>query len=157
MAHPLRLRILSVLTGTEMGASDVAAELGISNASASYHLRELAGAGLIEVIEAGEEGERPVGRPPIRYRYVADFQGRLDRSDGRDAVFAVMLQDLTRRFALMKSQHRIDDAEVWLPEEAWREICELSDRISELVHAEAVPPRSEGARHTSITVSLFGL
>ena len=68
-----------------------------------------------------------------------------------------MLQDLTRRFALMKPQHRIDDAEVWLPENAWRQICELSDRISELMHEQAVPRRSPGARHTSITLSLFGL
>lgn len=157
MAHPLRLRILSVLTRTAMGASDVAAELDIENSLASYHLRELASAGLIEVVERDEDAERPVGRPPILYRYVLDYEDRLDRSEGRDAVFALMVQDLTRRFAAMQSRHRIVDGEFWLSEETYKEICDLADRMSELMHDRALPPRTEGAFHASITVSVFGL
>jgi DNA-binding transcriptional ArsR family regulator len=53
MAHPLRLRILSLLTGSEMTAADVARELGLTHANASYHLRHLLAAGTIEI--AGEE------------------------------------------------------------------------------------------------------
>ncbi len=52
-AHPLRLQILSLLTGTELSAAEIARELDTTQANASYHLRVLAGAGLLE--PAGEE------------------------------------------------------------------------------------------------------
>ena len=53
MAHPLRLRMLSLLTGAELSAAEVARELGVTHANASYHLRVLLDAGELEV--AGEE------------------------------------------------------------------------------------------------------
>ena len=53
MAHPLRLRMMSLLTGAELSAAEVARELGITHANASYHLRVLLDAGELEV--AGEE------------------------------------------------------------------------------------------------------
>lgn len=37
-AHPLRLRMLSLLTGAPMSASDLARELDITQANASYHV-----------------------------------------------------------------------------------------------------------------------
>ena len=45
VAHPVRLRMLSLLTGTELSAAEVARELGITHANASYHLRTLLDAG----------------------------------------------------------------------------------------------------------------
>ena len=45
IAHPVRLRMLSVLTGTAMSAADLARTLDLSHANASYHLRRLADAG----------------------------------------------------------------------------------------------------------------
>ena len=69
-AHPLRLEMLSLLTGAELSAAEVARELGITQANASYHLRLLRTAGLLE--EAGQEkvnggiGQavpRPLGPP----------------------------------------------------------------------------------------------
>src|SRR5215831_21075892 len=64
-AHPLRLRIMSLLTGAEMSAAEVARELDINHANASYHLRVLAEAG--QVVEAGEERIR--GGVAKRYRH----------------------------------------------------------------------------------------
>ena len=64
-AHPLRLRILSLLTGAEMSAAEVARELEVTHANASYHLRLLADAGLL--VEAGEEKIR--GGVAKRYRH----------------------------------------------------------------------------------------
>ena len=49
MAHPLRLRMLSLLTGAELSAAEVARELGITHANASYHLRVLLDACELEV------------------------------------------------------------------------------------------------------------
>src|SRR4029450_2282389 len=52
-AHPLRLEMLSLLTGADLSAAEVARELGVTQATASYHLRLLHRAGLVE--EAGQE------------------------------------------------------------------------------------------------------
>ncbi len=67
-AHPLRLRILSLLTGAELSAAEVARELDVTHANASYHLRVLADAG--EVVVAGEEKIR--GGVAKRYRHPWD-------------------------------------------------------------------------------------
>src|SRR5262245_28201919 len=68
LAHPIRLRILSLLTGASMTAAEVARELGLTHANASYHLRQLREAGTIQV--AGEERIR--GGTAKRYRYDPD-------------------------------------------------------------------------------------
>ena len=68
MAHPVRLRILSLLTGAALTAADVARELGLTHANASYHLRQLLAVGQIEV--AGQERIR--GGAAKRYRYNVD-------------------------------------------------------------------------------------
>ena len=67
MAHPLRLRMLAMLTGTAMSAADVARELDLTHANASYHLRQMRDAGLLVVAE--EESVR--GGRAKRYRYDA--------------------------------------------------------------------------------------
>ena len=67
-AHPVRLRILSLLTGAEMSAAEIARELGITHANASYHLRFLDETGL--VVEAGEEKIR--GGVAKRFRHPWD-------------------------------------------------------------------------------------
>ncbi len=70
-AHPVRLQMLSLLTGTQLSAAEIARELGITHANASYHLRLLAAAGL--VVEAGEEKIR--GGIAKRYRHPWDAGG----------------------------------------------------------------------------------
>ena len=65
IAHPLRLRMLSLLTGAELVAAEVARELDITHANASYHLRVLLEAGVVVV--AGEEKIR--GGVAKRYRH----------------------------------------------------------------------------------------
>src|ERR1700761_6865199 len=65
MAHPIRLQIMSLLTGAPMPAAEVARELGITHANASYHLRNLLAGGMI--VAAGEEKIR--GGLAKRYRY----------------------------------------------------------------------------------------
>src|SRR6266704_347145 len=60
LAHPLRLK-LHTLVGREgsVTAAQAARELGISQALASHHLRQLAKYGFIERADAGDERERP--------------------------------------------------------------------------------------------------
>lgn len=50
----MRLQMLSLLTGAELSAAEVARELGTTQANAGYHLRFQLGAGLLVV-----RGRRP--------------------------------------------------------------------------------------------------
>jgi DNA-binding transcriptional ArsR family regulator len=61
MAHPLRLDLLELLGGISPAtAARCAQMLGVSQASASYHLRQLARYGLVEEGEpSGDQRERP--------------------------------------------------------------------------------------------------
>src|SRR5215813_13339463 len=93
LAHPIRLRILSLLTGAAMTAAEVARELGLTHANASYHLRQLLAAGAIEA--AGEERIR--GGVAKRYRYaVGDVAAGRDPAE-RQSVYAAMAVELRRR------------------------------------------------------------
>lgn len=67
LAHPLRLRMMSLLTARAMSAAEVARALDITHANASYHLRVLRDAG--ELVVEGEERIR--GGVAKRFRYDA--------------------------------------------------------------------------------------
>ena len=60
LAHPLRLK-LHALVGREgsITAAEAARQLGVSQALASHHLRQLAKYGYVEPAEAGDNRERP--------------------------------------------------------------------------------------------------
>ncbi|HEU4658645.1 MAG TPA: helix-turn-helix domain-containing protein [Capillimicrobium sp.] len=157
MAHPVRLRMLSLLTGAALSATEVADELGISHATASYHLRALQAAGLLAIAEESAEGARPPGRPSVRYRHVPGTAPSAGDADGSRLAFEAMVEDLRRRHGAMRAKHLIADGEVWLPREAWEEVCRLSDRIADLVHEHATAPRARGTVHASVTVATFEL
>ena len=74
-AHPLRLRMLSPLTGASTSAMELSRELSVSHALVGYHLWQLHAAGVIELAEvrlSGRPGPGPIrlsGRPgPARPR-----------------------------------------------------------------------------------------
>jgi len=60
LAHPLRLK-LHALVGREgtITAAEAARQLGVSQALASHHLRQLAKYGYVEPADAGDNRERP--------------------------------------------------------------------------------------------------
>src|SRR3954465_8327875 len=99
MAHPVRLRMMSLLTAAPMTAAGVARELGLTHANASYHLRNLLAGGLILV--AGEEKIR--GGVAKRYRYDAVHNRGQERVRGRKTdkqpriEYAAIAHELTRR------------------------------------------------------------
>jgi len=154
-AHPLRLQILSILTGTAMSAAELARELGTSQANASYHLRVLAQAG--EVVPDGEESIR--GGVAKRYRHPWD---ELSTDTGRPQVDAAqhvraMGKELGRRWAARapRTKSVLSDAEMWVDPETWTQALELVEEASRLVHADAKPPRTEGSVHVNLQVAAF--
>jgi DNA-binding transcriptional ArsR family regulator len=157
-AHPVRLRILSLLTGAELSATDVARELDLTHANASYHLRVLAKAGLI--VEAGEERVR--GGLVKRYRH--PWEDDVDHAcEGAKPIVdaqqfrAAMAEELVRRGRLARPgvPGYAVDAELWVAPEAWERVRELLGEAGALIHREARPPRTPGTRHVNLTVSAF--
>ena len=154
-AHPLRLSMLSLLTGAELSAADVARELQVTHANASYHLRVLEKAGLLEV--AGEERIR--GGVAKRYRHPwratsVEALGEADDADG-GAYVRAMADELVRRHGDRRRPGVMVDAELWVEPEVWQEAQELVRRASELLHEAAKPPRAEGTSHVNLTAAAF--
>jgi DNA-binding transcriptional ArsR family regulator len=156
-AHPVRLRILSLLTGAEMSAAEVARELGITHANASYHLRTLADAGL--VVEAGETKIR--GGVAKRYRHPWDSEALMHAPvspEDSDRYIRVMAQEMVRRHGHRRSgggRGNLTDAELWVAPETYERVSALVHEASLLLHREARPPRSEGTVPVAMTAALF--
>jgi DNA-binding transcriptional ArsR family regulator len=153
-AHPVRLRILSLLTAEAMSAAEVARVLGIAHANASYHLRQLHDVG--ELVVESEEKIR--GGVAKRYRYDAtrEVADRSNAVDDRIAYARATALEIERR--LMDAGHgsgSSSDLEAWVPVEAWRRALDLLHEASHLLHAEARPAGTPGTVHVSATTTAF--
>jgi DNA-binding transcriptional ArsR family regulator len=160
MAHPVRLQMLSLLTGASLTAADLARELGLTHANASYHLRNLLAGGLIVV--DGEEKIR--GGVAKRYRYdvghdkdqqtrrgpQTDEQLRLEFS-----TFAHELIRRSREARFTPGSKLLADAELWVEPDKWREIRERVAKALVELHEAARPPRTPGTVRTSTTAAMF--
>lgn len=160
VAHPVRLRMLSLLTGNPMSAAEVARELDISHANASYHLRQLIDAD--EIVEAGEEKIR--GGTAKRYRYPHERRGehpKAGRTTTEDRVLYVraVSQEIERRMLQRRPQRpqRSSDLEGWVSPEAWTKALALLEEASMLLHDANRPPRTDGTLHISMTTWAFEL
>ena len=154
MAHPLRLRMLSLLTGAPMSAAELARELGLTHANASYHLRRMHAARLIVLAE--EESVR--GGKAKRYRYDVDAPVAAGGPESATLYYQAAASELVRRSASRRqpaTRSASSDAELWVPEEDWvTAVGAVADAIMAL-HRAARPPREEGTLHVSVTTALF--
>ncbi|GIF69681.1 hypothetical protein Ais01nite_77160 [Asanoa ishikariensis] len=162
LAHPLRLRMLSLLTGSEMTAAEVARELDLTHANASYHLRHLMEAGVIEV--AGEERIRGGVAKRYRHRPDAEFETpkpKVPDSGGPTAdhllVYEALASELRRRSrSLMRGPgNHLTDAELWVDPAVWAEVGQQVTDASRALHRAAVAPRTPGAIRVNATIALF--
>ena len=154
LAHPVRLRMLSLLTGVAMSAADLARELGVSQANASYHLRALAAARLVTA--AGEVRVR--GGVAKRYRYEVDGQAPPAADVASEPLFAQALAaELVRRSRLRRTGASgiSTDAELWVDPTTWDEVRTRMTAASKQLHHAARPPRTAGTVRLSVTVAAF--
>jgi DNA-binding transcriptional ArsR family regulator len=156
VAHPVRLRMLSLLTGSAMSAAEVARELGLTHANASYHLRLLLESGAI--VEAGEERIR--GGVAKRYRYPHEKGGQRRRNlttESRIAEVRALGRELERRLRQRKRRTRghFSDLEGWVTPEVCEQARELLMEASVLLHDNNQPPRTPGTVHVSASSWIF--
>jgi len=155
IAHPLRLQILSLLTGTELSAAEVARELDVTHANASYHLRVLLEAGQLEI--ASEERIR--GGDAKRYRHPWQQQARKGKisSQDREAYTRALAEELVRRVrqAVPNRYGHYTDAELWVTQEDFDAVRASVTAASTRLHESARPPRSEGTRRVALTIAMF--
>jgi predicted ArsR family transcriptional regulator len=151
--------MLSLLTATAMSAAEVARELDITHANASYHLRQLLAAGQVVV---AEEVEIRGGRAR-RYRYdPSRAHDRLERTpwdrETRRTTYAALTEELGRRATLAAgppARQSLTDAELWIDAQTWARLCDrMTDLMGEL-HRAAVARGTTGAIHTSTTAAMF--
>jgi DNA-binding transcriptional ArsR family regulator len=161
VAHPLRLRILSLLTGAAMTATEVAQELGITHANASYHLRKLLV--LRAVVVENEGGPGRGGSKRYRYdveRVPSGTRARprsADEVDAQRGTYLLLAEELTRRAGLLSpdSPAAQTDAELWVTPEDWDAVVNAAREASFALHKAAKPARSPGTIHVNATVALF--
>jgi len=153
-AHPVRLRIMSLLTAEAMSAAEVARALDLTHANASYHLRVLHDIG--ELVVESEEKIR--GGVAKRYRYDAtrEVADRTSGVDDRIAYARANALEVERRLRdAAKGGGWSSDLEAWVPVEVWHRALDLLHEASQLLHAEARPAGTPGTVHISATSNAF--
>lgn len=156
VAHPVRLRILSMLTAQAMSAAEVARELDLTHANASYHLRVLHDAG--ELVVESEEKIR--GGTAKRYRYLVggnparpvDPSSNDDHIAWQHATHSEVVRRLVQR---VEGPVSSSDIETWVSPETWQRAIDAITDAMVLLHEEARPPRTEGTIHISASSQAF--
>jgi predicted ArsR family transcriptional regulator len=144
--------MLALTREHQMSAAELARELGIAHAAASYHLRRLAAAGLVELV--GQRNTRG-GRERL-YRRVQRALPTPSAAE-RLAFMRAVLREAERRIDLadLSLPATTADADIWVTPERWAAaVAEVRAAIAAL-DADPVPPGREGAVKVSASVLLF--
>ncbi|MDQ0840763.1 DNA-binding transcriptional ArsR family regulator [Streptomyces sp. V1I6] len=154
LAHPLRLRMLTLMWTGPMSAAELARELDVSHALASGHLRRLDAAGLVEL---AEERTRRGGRER-RYRTVHGSP-LSDQRDGTQLLAATLAHTLQERAVRRapESEGVTVDAELWVEPEIWEAARRQLAGIAADLHDAARPPRTPGTMPVGMSLMAFPL
>ena len=161
-AHPIRLEMMSLLSSDKLSAGDLGRRLGISQAAASYHVRKLTEAGLIEPAEQ----VRVRGGTSTLYRYVVEESASGDEDlddEGLAAVRDLQLLELQtvlaaveRRASLRDSGTTlVGDLDAWVTPEAWERVVTGVHALLAELHTESAKPDTEGTIHIGAAVQMF--
>lgn len=155
VAHPLRLRLLSMLTAEALSAAEAARVLGESQANVSYHLRRLADAGLVRLVE--ETTIR--GGAAKRYKHDPASGDALGGGsiDEQEALMRALASELIARSVryVPATEFAFTDAEVTVSGQAWERIRNLAREAGTIIHDEALPADTAGGVRIGATLALF--
>lgn len=154
LSHPLRLRMLSLLMAEELSAAQLGRRLDVSQASASYHVRRLEAAGLIELVE---ERARRGGRERI-FRLGEDQALELSGAEREGFMQAALLEG-RRRLADVDAEalSATADAELWVDAQVHERLDARARDLARDMHQHARPARTAGTTRLSLTLLLFAM
>jgi DNA-binding transcriptional ArsR family regulator len=154
-AHPLRLRIMSVLTAEAGSAAEVARRIGCTQANASYHIRVLHAAGLLQVVERTSVR----GGQAVRYQHhpLSGEQVKAGGQEGYQLLAEAMAEELRRRSNLRERNVPgvVTDAELHVLPSDWAAFLATVRAASRRLHSAARPAGSPGTVRTSTTIAAF--
>jgi DNA-binding transcriptional ArsR family regulator len=137
-----------------MSSAELARELDMRHAAVSFHVRQLAAAGYLELVET-----RSVrGGQERCYRTRAAGQAEWSHEDPRLVIRAVG-EEVSRRAADSppKAWRLFGDAELWVDPAVWDDTVKRITTAMNDLHAAALEPRTPEAKHVSATTMLFAI
>lgn len=155
LAHPVRLRIVSLVWNVPLSAAELSRELGISHALASQHLRRLDAAGLVELAEVREKR----GGRERRYRAVHGSPLSDQRYEGTRLIAEAMAHNLRERAGRRApgAEGVTTDAELWVAPEVWSGFRHRLAALFEELHDAAQAPHAPGTVGIGVTAMVLPL
>lgn len=153
LAHPMRLRMVSLVWNAPLSAAELARELGVSHALASQHLRRLDAVGLVELAEVRTNR----GGRERRYRAVHGSP----LSDQRHEAALLLAETLshTMRERAGRRAHDAEgvtsDVELWVAPDVWEDFRRRLAGLLDELHAAARAPHAPGTVGVGATVMAF--
>lgn len=152
LAHPVRLQILSLLTGNAMSQGEIARELDLSTANVGYHLNLLKKRGLLKV--TGTHTVR--GGTATRYTYNLDAVSSSKSLKISPTTWKTLASELTRRAAFFRNGTQVlSDAEIWIDPKEWHELGAEMLHLSSRIHKAAKPKNQRGTIKVNMTIAMF--
>jgi DNA-binding transcriptional ArsR family regulator len=171
LTHPLRIQILAALDERTASPSELADELGAPLGNVSYHVRQLAGLGLIKLVKrtprrgAIEHHYKAVGRPQI-----SDDAWAGTSATVKDAVVGAALGDLGTAVTsaaaaggFSRPDAHLTRTQVTLDERGWKDLDnELNAtiaRVQKIADASAkrlAKAGADGEQPATVALMLFG-
>jgi DNA-binding transcriptional ArsR family regulator len=155
LAHPLRLRMVSLVWNVPLSAAELARELDISHALASQHLRRLDAVGLVELAEVRANR----GGRERRYRAVHGSPLSDQRHEAAPLLAEALAHNLRDRAGRRApgAEGVTTDAELWVAPEAWEGFRRQLTALVETLHDAAQAPHEPGTVGIATTLMVFPL
>ncbi|HEX2084452.1 MAG TPA: winged helix-turn-helix domain-containing protein [Solirubrobacteraceae bacterium] len=166
LAHPLRIRMLTVLNQRVASPSELAGELEEPIGNVSYHMRTLADLGMVELVRteprrgAVEHYYKAIERPHLPAQDWATLPPSVRRSFS-DTTGRQVLDDFTgaaRSGGFERDGARLNRLELKLDQKGWDELGKVLDDVSqriEKIAAKAADRKSEETIAASAVLMLF--
>jgi DNA-binding transcriptional ArsR family regulator len=170
LTHPLRIQILAALDERTASPSELADELGAPLGNVSYHVRQLAGLGLIKLVKrtprrgAIEHHYKAVGRPQITDDAWAGTPATV-----KDAVVGAALGDLGSAVTaaaaaggFSRADSHLTRTQVTVDEKGWKDLDkELNATLARLKKitddsAKRLAKAGDGEQDATVVMMLFG-
>jgi DNA-binding transcriptional ArsR family regulator len=155
LAHPMRLRMVSLVWNAPMSAAELARELGVSHALASQHLRRLDAAGLVELAEVRANR----GGRERRYRAVHGSPLSDQRPEAAPLLAEALSHTMRERAGRRApdSEGVASDVELWVAPEVWEDFRRKLAALLGQLHEAAQAPHAPGTVGVGATVMAFPL